>query len=308
MAWFENNYKAAIGDMDPERKTYKFFLGKYRVITQITATVPFVIGGVIATIYTRESVFIIQAICMFFLAVILLLLINNLPTTEKHEKRTFRSYFKLMWEGISFVVFNKVMFFLIIAICLNVVCIVIWIEMILYPLYYGYTGSDGLVSILRVSTIIVGIPTAVIAANVSSKARIKWLPFVVLVSNIFFYGGFMLLTMEIPIDQNLFNLTAILLTIIIYSFSFFFIQIGEIFEQRIFLDIIPDQNRNSIYSLIPTLVLLINIPSVGFGGALIDEFGVSNTLLLLIFIGILSPVFYWLSVHFIGVDSLDHKN
>ena len=33
MAWFENNYKAATGDTDPERKTYKFFLGKWQVIT-----------------------------------------------------------------------------------------------------------------------------------------------------------------------------------------------------------------------------------------------------------------------------------
>ena len=213
-----------------------------------------------------------------------------------------------MWEGVSFVISNKVIFFLIIAICLNAVTIIIWIEMILYPLYYGYTGSDGWVSVLRVATIVVGIPTAVFAANISSKASIKWLPWFVLVNNILFYGGFFLLTMGISIDQNLFNLTAILLIIIIYTFSLFFIQIGEIFTQRIFLDIIPDQNRNSIYSLIPTIIFLINIPSVGFGGAIIDEFGVSNTLLFLILIGILAPSFYWISVRFLGVDSLDHKN
>ncbi len=53
---------------------------------------------------------------------------------------------------------------------------------------------------------------------------------------------------------------------------------------------------------------MINIPSVGFGGALIEEVGVSMTLFFLVLIGILAPVFYWITVHFLGVDSLDHKN
>ncbi|UCE13685.1 MAG: hypothetical protein JSV04_00585 [Candidatus Heimdallarchaeota archaeon] len=55
---------------------------------------------------------------------------------------------------------------------------------------------------------------------------------------------------------------------------------------------IPDQNRNSIYSLIPTLILLINIPYVGVGGLLLDHFGLPLTFMLLNFIGILAPLFY----------------
>lgn len=179
--------------------------------------------------------------------------------------------------------------------------------MILYPLYYGYTGSDGLVSILRFTTVLVGIPIAAIAANLSSKLEIKWFPWIVLASNILFYGGFMLLTVWIPIDKNTFNLVVFTLTVAVYVFSLIFILLGEILQQRIFLDIIPDQNRNSVYSLIPTPILLASAPSVVLGGILLAEVGVPVTLLFLNLLGILGPIFFWIALYFLPKGALDSK-
>lgn len=117
----------------------------------------------------------------------------------------------------------------------------------------------------------------------------------------------MLLTVWISIDKNAFNLVAITLTIAIYVFSLIFILLVDIIQQRIFLDIIPDQNRNSVYSLIPTLVLLVSTPSVVLAGILLAEVGVPVTLFFLNLLGIFGPICFWISLHFLPKGALDSK-
>ncbi|MFW9961834.1 MAG: hypothetical protein ACFFDV_12515, partial [Candidatus Thorarchaeota archaeon] len=52
-------------------------------------------------------------------------------------------------------------------------------------------------------------------------------------------------------------------------------------------DVIPDENRNAVYSLIPTLIMIVSIFAVPFGGVVIEALGSGTTLLLLALNGLL---------------------
>ena len=53
-----------------------------------------------------------------------------------------------------------------------------------------------------------------------------------------------------------------------------------ILRNRLNLDLVPDNIRNAIYSLLPTLTTLIGIPGALLGGYCINEFGFLTTILL----------------------------
>ncbi|MHA2100487.1 MAG: hypothetical protein ACW99A_17570 [Candidatus Kariarchaeaceae archaeon] len=61
-------------------------------------------------------------------------------------------------------------------------------------------------------------------------------------------------------------------------------------QQRINLDLIPDDYRNSLYSLLPTLSRGIGIVFVLVAGLLIDSYGFNNIFYLLIVTSLLGSL------------------
>ncbi|MFX0090219.1 MAG: MFS transporter [Candidatus Hodarchaeota archaeon] len=309
-AWFDNNYKVAADEADPERKTYRFVIGRWGMFTNFTGAIAFVIGGLLATIYFRQIVFAIQAIAMFLLAIGLLFSIKDFPEVVRSE-RSIKNYFGLMGEGLRFVFLNKMVLLFVIGLCINAAIWTIWGNMILLPLYFGYTGSDGGASLLRFIIWVIGVPIAALAANLGSKLGIEWLPRLQFLHTLCFFSSFMLLFTWFPIyilEQPItgtFEPIAIILTIIILTFTPLIFYTANIIQQRIFFDLVPDQNRNSVYSLIPTLVLIINAPSALIGGQFLDIFGLTSTLFFLAFLGVLYPMFFYISIRLIPPKVLD---
>ncbi len=57
--------------------------------------------------------------------------------------------------------------------------------------------------------------------------------------------------------------------------------LADVLKPRFYLDVIPDENRNAVYSLIPTLIMIVSIFAVPLGGVLIETLGQRTTLLIL---------------------------
>ena len=174
--------------------------------------------------------------------------------------------------------------------------VIIWAEMMLFPVYYGYTGSDGGVGILRFIVLAMGAILVIYSAKVAVKLDIKRIPWLRFLDTAIFFWGIAVLTAWFPIDNNIFTPVAILLLLILYSSVFFIHNIAMILQQRFFLDLIPDRNRNSIYSLIPTLLLLVGAPVALIGGLLINNSGMSTTSLIIGSVGAISVIFFYLSL------------
>ncbi|MFX0174494.1 MAG: hypothetical protein ACFE9L_21665 [Candidatus Hodarchaeota archaeon] len=88
--WLDNNYKLVANDVDPQRKIYKFFIGRRMTIGTIIPGVSTVLGGIIATITFRRAVFFFQFIGLTFMAVLFFLIIKDFPGIER-PKRSIRS-------------------------------------------------------------------------------------------------------------------------------------------------------------------------------------------------------------------------
>lgn len=178
----------------------------------------------------------------------------------------------------------------------------VWWSMILFPLYFGYTGSDGGASLFRFTAWILGLPSVYFAANLAAKLDIKWIPRLHFIHTIMFFPLFILLTFSFTIGENRFEPIAIVLTLAIFSITVIFENIAGLLEQRIFLDAVPDKNRNSIYSLVPTMILIASAPMAIIGGYLIVNFGVPVTLICLGLLGLVASTFSFIAIHLMTAD------
>jgi MFS family permease len=294
--WLDNNYKLAANEADPQRKIYKFFIGRRMMLGTILHGIATVFGGIYAMIFFRRAVFMIQVIGWVLTAILFFSIVKDFPGIER-PKKSLRSYFSLLREGIQFVFTSRILLLFIIGLCIGEGLAIIWYELILFPVYFGYTGSDGGVGILRFIILAIGTVLTYYAAKIATKVRITRIPWLRLVDTVFFFWGIALLTLFFPIENNTFNPLAIIVLIINYSAIWFFYQIGNIIAQQLFLDYVPDRNRNSIYSLIPTLLLIITAPGAIIGASLIKNFGFSVTAFLLGVMGLASVTFYYFAVH-----------
>jgi MFS family permease len=301
--WLENNYKIAVGDADPQRKTFRMFFGRYNMIGSLVLGLSFIAGGVIATFHSRQDVFAIQAIALAGLAIAFLFIIKDYPEIKRSEK-SVRNYFKLMGGGLKAVFMNKTVLLFVIGICFDAAKWIIWGNMILFPLYFGYTGSDGAASMYRFIVFLAGIPAMGIAANIAAKLHIKWQPILVALHTVLFFGSFMIITTWFPFRDTFEPLALILTFIVLIGINLFF-YIPNILQQRIFLDLIPDENRNAVYSLIPTVLLLVNAPAVASGGQLLTSWGSSATLFVLGLIGLIGSFFFYISLRSLQPSALD---
>ncbi|MHA1449638.1 MAG: MFS transporter, partial [Candidatus Hodarchaeales archaeon] len=207
--WIDNNYKISAGEADPDREIYRFFTGRWNMTNALTRGISFVIGGFLATMFSRQIVFGIQAILLVLLGISFIFYINDFPEVQR-EERSVRNYFRLLGGGLEAVFLNQSLLLFIIGMCLQATTWMIWAQMILLPMYFGYTGSDGLASLYRFSIFIALIPIAGIAANFAAKLNIKWHPVLLAIHTGVFFTGMIFITALFPF-KNRFEPVALIL-------------------------------------------------------------------------------------------------
>ncbi|MFX0086282.1 MAG: MFS transporter, partial [Candidatus Hodarchaeota archaeon] len=144
--WLDNNYMRAIEEADPERKIYGFSVSRITSLDSLIRASAFIVGGTMATFISREHVFFVQACLFIVISFVILRLMKDVkeetnPTVE-NEKSTPNGYFSSLKGGIQFLLTDRIAFFFIMGTALIFLSFTIWGELILMPLYFGYTGSD----------------------------------------------------------------------------------------------------------------------------------------------------------------------
>jgi MFS family permease len=291
-AWFDNNYRIAMAK-DEDRKQYGVFSGKLGMLWQIASVSVLIPGSFFALVYGREWVFWVQAILSFALAVVVLVVVKDLPGVRKvsQDSPSLRDYGKILKDGVKFTFSSRFISLIIFGEVLIWATGALWWNIILFPLYFSYLLSDVMVSFFRT---IVFIPEAVIQerGGVLSKRfdPVKWVPrfrllqfcgftFYLLLSitTLFFPppdASTALLFIPIPwialypIPQFttiflVFPITSIIpiiLIFIIFLVSDVFATLAQILNQRVLIDVVPTHIRNSLYSFRPTLAMIIAMP------------------------------------------------
>ena len=307
-SWFDNNWRVSMPE-DESRKEYGVFLGKLDMLGWLTNTLILIPGGILATIFSRAWVFQLQAIMCVVISILSLRLVRNLPeTNELDQKRpTMDEYFSLLREGVQYLFSSDYVKYLLLGSMLVNSCISVWSNLILFPMYYSYMLTDVAVASFRT---IVMVPLVVYSERSGVWARKyepkKWIPrfrFLQSAGALFFWifaiimivfpvpppespmidvilPGTEVLIIRVPVD----SLMPVAIMILVFFVMGIFLQLAGILTSRVFVDAIPNRVRNGVYSLFPTVVLLMSIPQIGFFGWLISV----SIPLTLVLVGIIS--------------------
>lgn len=299
--WLDNNYQKVVEDTDPERKIYGFTNARIGSLIRTIMAIAFVVGGLMATQISREHVFFIQACLSFVLLIMCLFLVKNVKVEITEEsipsKTSGREYFSFFIGGFKFLFSSRTAFFFLIGLSMIFSAFTVWGTLMLFPIYFGYTGSDGLASLFRTTMFLVGIPLGIVMANVSKKFSNEKLPIFQFLGLIFYFPPFILLLTIIPVTQS-FNLLGLVLTALILTVSInCLLDVAGILQGRTLLDLVPSENRNSVYSLIPTLVSIFAIPALPIAGKLIEDHGMVTGVIVPLFISLIGASFVFLSLY-----------
>jgi MFS family permease len=304
-SWFDNNWRVAMPE-DEGAQQYGVFMGKINMLLWLTNVLVIIPGGILAVVFGRPWVFRFQALLCLFIAIGGFLLVKNLSGANEtmSPKRGMDEYITLMKGCIEFLFSNRNVTYFLFGSMLVTSCITVWGNLILYPMYYQYLVTDVAVASLRT---IVMIPlvfyserSGVWAKNFEPK---KWIPrfsFIQTCGALFFwiFAGIMLIFEPPPVASPMtdfyFPFTNILIlrlpissiipvTLIISTFVICgaFLRIVGVLMSRVYVHAIPNKNRNSVYSLLPTVILLLAMPQITLFGWVISSVGIPTALVLL---------------------------
>ena len=310
-AWFDNNYRVAM-PQDKDRKQYGVFWGRMGMISQIAATAALIPGSIIATVFNRPFVFQLEAFGAVFFAMLVMRYIHDFPEVEalREERPSMGEYTTLLKEGVSFLWHTPFVKYLVIGSMLAASTITVWGNLILFPLYFSYLITDVAVASYRTIAFIPGVAANERSGVWSQKFEPKkWIPrfrlvqacgfvfYIMLAALMFFFppvtDAAVMATVYLPftsivlIQLPLQHIIPIVVLFSIFTVTMFFGGFAEILTQRELLDAIPDRNRNSLYSLQPTILLLLATPQIAIFGWIIPIIGFPATLLICAFISLI---------------------
>src|SRR3990172_2234200 len=132
---------------------------------------------------------------MALFAVIILFVMNsNLSNTSQSNVPPKNSLRKVFVDGIVFMGKSKTVFFFITGGVLTLSAVIVWANLILFPIYFGYTGTDDLSAVIRVLVFVIGTALAFLFQPLARKINPENLPLAVFLYGTTLYGGFSLLT------------------------------------------------------------------------------------------------------------------
>ena len=278
-----------MGKLDQDRKIYGFMYQRIMTVGAIFMAISFIIGGIISTVYSRSIAFEIQGILFIILIPIVIVYLTDakvdhlaIGLPKKH------SYFYHFTGGFSFLFSSKKTLFLFIGLAIYFALAGVWASLILFPLYFGYTGSDAGVGMLRSSLFIIGSLVIIALARFHKKISNKSLGIIGLFySTSLFFSAFLIFTF-IPVTNSV-NILGIICIIVMMTYSVN--GIGAFFMtlyQRVLSVTVPSDKRNSVYSLLPSIGLILQIPLLPIVGQVIEIYGLASgvaILFLLSFVG-----------------------
>jgi len=287
-AWFDNNYRVAMPH-DTDRKQYGVFWGRVGMVWQVSSTLVLIPGSYLALITDRTWVFFLQSIFCLILSVVVMMVVKDLPGVRDQDeaRRSLGEYKNLLVDGVRFLGSTRFVTFIILGEVLLWSVGPVWWNLHLFPFYYWFLLTEVAVSSFRT---LVFIPQAIAneRSGVWSKrfSPEKWVPrfrflqfggpifYIIIAAIVHVFPGAVEGVAVIPfLDFPISTLIPVFLIFATFVGVSMFGGFAQILTQRVMLDVIPNRIRNSMYSLQPTLVMLLSMPLLLFFGWLTSESG-----------------------------------
>ncbi len=308
-AWYDSQYTSQGSQIDPDREIYGLFQGRIYSLYLGVAGISILVSGLMATAFSRSLLFILQIgiylILMIGLGVGLSPLpkrgtqeseldkpLADLPNKEldgsSNQEQKDGGYFALLLRGLKFAFSQKKMLLFFVGIAIyNAFLDSVWTKLILFPLYNQYALSDTLTGLIRWVNLTMDVFIVGFLAKYSSKTKKKEMAYILCLAGMLLCLVFASIYYTLVPPPETFSFGRYLgIWLISLSMAIPY-RLTWLLYSRILIDLVPNTIRNSIYSLIPTVILLLAIPANMFGGYIIDKFGfVAGIILVVVFAAI----------------------
>jgi MFS family permease len=302
-SWFDNAYKQEIGDLDPKREMYSVIFGRTMIFQSILGIITIVLGGLIAQQWGRETLFIVQAIVSLLLGILGYKGMSGFAEKQK-PILNITNYTKLLIDGVKVTFQRRIIFFLASSFVVLNVFMSIWGAYFLFPIYFGYTGKDTYMAILRTVIFAIGVPLSIFSVTISKRLDGKvWIPRLTVIFAFGWSSIYVILFKFYPLplseDEAKFSWLAIVIVILAAMLLNVLSTVFFILYQKLVLDLIPDDNRNSYNSLLPTIGLLLASGLIILAGKYIESSqNMLNTFVIFLFIpAIIAMIFSFIAFH-----------
>ena len=277
-SWFDNNYKISSQETDSNLEIYKELNFRIEMLIGLFASSMFLMGGLIAYWTLRKIIFLIQAILMIIIGIVVLLTLNDIKSRDKERKI---SYLSQLTGGVSLLLKSPRLLIFVTGSIIISAPILIWSELILFIIYFGYSGSDASAGLFRFiiwfsSAIVVGIAGYYTKKLTAQKSLYK----LHLIHPFLFFISFAILISVIPLTDQ-FTVVAVIISLMIFSLAGIIHYTSDILRKTVYLKLIPNEMRNSFYSLIPTITMIVTAPLIFIFGIFISTYGLSITIVML---------------------------
>lgn len=269
-SWYDNHYKEKMDGLDDNRELYTAFTARKSGLIYTMAIIGFTAGGFITNSTSPQLLFSIYLV----LEIIIWLFIIKMPITPRIEKITIKGYFQTLYLSLKVFFSNKVIFFYLLGTAiLWTANESIWFTFQLYRLYREYTGSDQGTGILRSLVFLSGLLWSLLIIPVIKffKNERLWVFVSSFLSNTVFFVLVIWYYTSIP--PNGFRLTLVIGFLLIYQIPASWEALEGILRQKITIDLIPNNVRNSLYSMLPTISRLMGGIFVFLTGVIIHKWG-----------------------------------
>ncbi|MFW9792787.1 MAG: MFS transporter [Candidatus Thorarchaeota archaeon] len=301
IAWFDTNYKLYATE-DQDRRTYSQFYGKFTMFQEVLTALSFILGGVILTFINRQLLFMIQGILLMLVSLMLLRFIRD-HKDLKRDRMNIGVYFRYLRGGVTTVARSKTLKLMILGLMISGAGWAIWGGLILFPFYASYAFADAGTALLRSSVFVLGALGAGVAGVVSKRIGNlqRWLAIAVFLTDVLFFLGVYIILSINPAPSS-FSIISFIFVIVAFPIIFGPRYVADVLMPRFYLDVIPDENRNAVYSLIPTLVMIISVFAVPLGALLLEILGQETTILILAVNGLFGASITAIAIYSHSVD------
>lgn len=283
-SWFDNEYIGAVKTVDPNRQIFGAFKGRLQMITSFVSASAFVVGGIASTSFGERRI--VLVFHLIFAVITFVLIRRNVKTrkTDLLMSNPLRGTLSNLVNGVKFGFSSRGIFFLYLGTAITWASVwSIWFNILLFPYYFSYSFTDFAVGVLRSSNFLVGLVLMFLVTKWSRniKAEYRTLFWSNLYANpVFILIAFVYFILVPPPDT--FNLWIYLGVIVIFQTVGWSDVLSELTFNRIQLNIVPDDIRNSVYSLIPSITTLFAVPFSFVGGLVVTEFGFEAGIMLVL--------------------------
>jgi hypothetical protein len=119
-----------------------------------------------------------------------------------------------------------------------------------------------------------------------------------LLGTTFYNLSFLFLLTILPPEDSL-NIIGLVMTAILLTLANnVLLDIAGTLQGRKMVDLVPSENRNAVYSLIPSLVSILGIPLLPITGSIIKQWGLNVGIIIPFFAGLLGSLFILISFYF----------